>query len=80
LQNLIFGTDKGVLDASQVFDELAFAVEHVNAMAKVRAVFIATAPSPILFHLTPHSGRRRVLELEPVCRPSALVGQNELIA
>src|SRR5258707_264718 len=40
-------------------------------------VFIATAPSPILFHLTPHSGRRRVLELEPVRRPAGTILRSE---
>jgi len=40
-------------------------------------LFIATAPSPILFHLTPHSGRRRVPELEPFRRPSGTIARSQ---
>jgi hypothetical protein len=45
-----------VLDASQVLDDLAFAVEHVNAMAKVRAAFHRhrSFPNP----LPPHASQR----------------------
>src|ERR1700716_560579 len=46
-------------------------------MAKVSAGFHRHRSFPNPFHLTPHSGRRRVLELEPVRRPAGTILRSE---